>query len=149
MKDGLIIRPANLGDLPSIVNLENECAEDAYSPELIKQSLSDFNTLTLIAVSGEDVLAYVSASVLVDESDMLKIVVKQKFRRMGVGIQLLNELKIELKKRGVDFVFLEVRESNDPAKRLYEKFGFVKISKRQKYYSDGENAEIYRLKIND
>ena len=43
----------------------------------------------------------------------------------------------ELKK-----LFLEVRESNLPAISLYEKYGFIKISQRKKYYKDGENADV-------
>ena len=55
------------------------------------------------------------------------------------------DILARLKNKGVETIFLEVRSNNMPAKKLYEKNGFIKISERQKYYSDGADADIYRL----
>ena len=48
---------------------------------------------------------------------------------------------------GVDEIFLEVRPTNSSAIKLYEKLGFENISVRKKYYSDGEDAMVFKLRI--
>ena len=60
---------------------------------------------------------------------------------MSKLIQCLNE-------RHVDNIFLEVRKDNVVAIKFYRSIGFQKINERQKYYSDGVDAEIYRLGLN-
>ena len=80
---------------------------------------------------------------MVDEAHIVTIAVRHSHQRQGFGEWLLInliELSIQLKARAVT---LEVRVSNTTAQALYEKFGFLKVSTRQRYYSDnGEDAVI-------
>jgi len=67
-----------------------------------------------------------------------------------VGLFLLNNsLNYINKDDVVKSVFLEVRKSNLSAINLYKKENFVKIYERLKYYSDGEDAEVYRLNFDE
>lgn len=59
----------------------------------------------------------------------------------GVGSALINELVTYGKKNNFSFLTLEVRESNENARSLYSKFGFIKVGERKNYYSEPtENA---------
>lgn len=90
-------------------------------------------------------MGYVIATDIADESELLRIAVADKFKRLGVGASLLKAYKEDLKSH-CDKFFLEVRVSNEGAKALYEKVGFKAISTRKGYYSNPkEDAVIYSM----
>ncbi|MCR5231945.1 MAG: GNAT family N-acetyltransferase, partial [Acholeplasmatales bacterium] len=68
--------------------------------------------------------------------------VNKDYQHKGIGSELLNELMNFLIEKGAKSFILEVRESNNNAIRLYEKFGFKEISIRKNYYSNLENAKV-------
>lgn len=140
-----VIVEAGLEDLEIIYNIDTQYEFDRYSKELIKESLNSSSNLNLIAYMKKAAVGYISVSFVVDEGEVLKIVVAEGYRELGIGSALIQDVVTRLKNKGVQVIHLEVRSNNIPAKRLYEKNGFVKISKRQKYYSDGADADIYRL----
>ena len=63
-------------------------------------------------------------------------------RRQGLGEQVLRALMEEARRRGVTHFSLEVRESNFPAIRLYEKLGFRAVGKRPRFYTDPAEAAL-------
>ncbi len=82
-----------------------------------------------------------------DDAELIRIAVDTAYRRQGIGYRLLTALKDEAERRGIHDIILEVRESNEPAKRMYEKAGFVTEGIRKKYYSEPtEDAVIMRFK---
>ena len=80
-------------------------------------------------------------SVVIDEGYIFNVAVNVKHRKKGVATALVNELVTYGKKNNFYFITLEVRESNEKAKSLYSKFGFVIVGERKDYYSvPKENA---------
>ena len=78
------------------------------------------------------------------EWELENIVVAPAVRRMGVGIQLLDSLLVQARQNDSASIFLEVRESNTEARRLYEKLGFRENGRRRAYYtSPSEDAVLY------
>lgn len=76
---------------------------------------------------------------------MENIVVAEECRRQGVASLLLRALAEHVQNLQGDFVFLEVRESNHAARKLYDRFGFEITGRRKNYYSDpAEDAILYR-----
>jgi ribosomal protein S18 acetylase RimI-like enzyme len=76
--------------------------------------------------------------------DLLYIYCAKAARRTGLGRLLLNFIIEHLAARGeIEHMFLEVRVSNLAAKALYESFGMRRVGVRERYYSDGEDAEVY------
>ena len=70
------------------------------------------------------------------------------FRRRGIGSALLDELTEEAARRHAGSIFLEVRESNDAARAMYRKAGFVEKGIRRNYYhAPLENAVVMQLKL--
>jgi ribosomal-protein-alanine N-acetyltransferase len=71
-----------------------------------------------------------------DEVHINNLAVKPEFRRMGVATALLNYALREAARRGARRATLEVRRSNDAARRLYERFGFAVAGIRRGYYTN-------------
>lgn len=69
------------------------------------------------------------------EAELLRIAVSQSERRRGVGAALLSKFAGECRERRVTSIFLEVAETNMPARRLYEKFSYSEVGRRKGYYS--------------
>jgi ribosomal-protein-alanine N-acetyltransferase len=73
------------------------------------------------------------------ESEVLNLATDAAYRRQGIATALLHSLE-------ADDIFLEVRESNSVARKLYEKLGFVAVGTRPEYYDDPvETAVVMRL----
>lgn len=69
-----------------------------------------------------------------DEAHLLNLTVKPESQSNGLGGKLLEHLLERARSRGAETVFLEVRESNHPAIRLYDRCGFNEIGRRRDYY---------------
>lgn len=79
------------------------------------------------------------------EWEIENIVVAPKVRRKGIGRQLVDALLAAAGETNSESVFLEVRESNAAARKLYESAGFQQNGRRKSYYSDPpEDAILYR-----
>ena len=138
---------AELSDAEKVYNLDST-EKDSYSLDTISSMLSSDNAYTMIVEDDAKVIGYISFSIAIDEAELIKIVVDNGYRRQGIAADLIKDSIDELKNRGVKIIFLEVRVDNTPAKKLYEKTGFIKYYTREKYYN-GIDAELYRLKLND
>jgi ribosomal-protein-alanine acetyltransferase len=89
------------------------------------------------------VIAYGGIWLMVDEAHITTFAVDPAWRRQGVGETLLLALLDLAVARHAREATLEVRLSNLPARRLYEKYGFRPVGLRPRYYSDnGEDALI-------
>ena len=69
-----------------------------------------------------------------DEGEILNLGVAGAHRRRGLGRSLVQQVLAVLATRGVRVVYLEVRESNAGARRLYEALGFSEVARRARYY---------------
>ena len=127
--------------LDKLANLHAQCFPDRPWSE------SDFMELKK---SGCEILAsdngFIVWRVVADEAEIITIGVAPAARRNGVAGAMILLMEQELKKQSVHNVFLEVSEVNVPAKKLYEKYGFVAAGKRPKYY-DGINAIIMKKEL--
>ena len=92
------------------------------------------------------VYGYVGLVMVPYESDITNITVSGECRRRGIGTALLKELFRRCPERGVTVIHLEVRESNAPARALYEKLGFIADGRRKNYYTDPAEDAILMTK---
>jgi ribosomal-protein-alanine N-acetyltransferase len=96
--------------------------------------------------SSGTVAGYVIALAAADECEILNIAVSATSRRTGLGGTLLDSALERAAARGAEQFYLEVRESNEAAKRLYASRGFNELSRRRKYYRDPvEDALVLHL----
>ena len=93
--------------------------------------------------SQNTIVAYALLRLNIDDLHLLRIAVNPSLRRKGIAAWLLNECFKTASNKGANIAYLEVRQSNQSAKKLYLKLGFQVIAQRPKYYMDtGENALI-------
>jgi len=96
--------------------------------------------------SVEQVAGYVVAIDAADEGEILNLAVAPQSRRHGLGHALVRRVLEALTGRGARAIYLEVRESNAPARRLYAAHGFREVGRRQRYYRRPvEDAIVLRL----
>jgi ribosomal-protein-alanine acetyltransferase len=98
-------------------------------------------------IAGDDLPAgFLVARTLGPDWEIENLAVAPPARRSGVGRTLVAELLQRARHAGVASVMLEVRDSNQPARALYESSGFQAIARRAAYYHDPpEDAVIYRI----
>lgn len=119
--------------------------DDVYetSPWTLEQIRSDLNLDTteyFFEYDEDHMIAFLSIQQLIGEIEITNIAVKKAYQGQGVAGRLLSNLA----ERGED-LFLEVRESNEKAQKLYQKNGFKQVGVRKGYYSNPiENALVMR-----
>ena len=92
------------------------------------------------AKEGGGAVGFLIAWIVADEVHLHNVAVLQGHRRKGIGRQLVVDLIDHANQKGARTVFLEVRIGNAAAIALYQSLGFETLSRREKYYSDGEDA---------
>lgn len=149
------IEPMMERHLDEVVGIEevtglNRWGYDAYRRELLKNP----NSIMLIARnlmpddSGHTVIGFFAGWTVEDELHVNNIASHPDFRRIGVGQSLLEGGIREGRLRGVAFVLLEVRASNEAAQSLYRKMGFSFAGRRRDYYRfPTEDAFVMKLEL--
>jgi len=100
--------------------------------------------VSLLAKENEEVMGFVIG--LVDDYGEVKlghivtIDVIPKYRRKGIAIKLLQKVEKEFHNAGVRTSYLEVRDDNVAARRLYQKLGYREVEVLKDYYSHGEDG---------
>ena len=128
-----------------VAELEKICFSDPWSEKSVASELENDLACWLVAVEEDRIAGYVGSQTVMDETDMMNIAVHPDFRRKGIAEELVNALVHRLRNRGSRCLALEVRASNEPACKLYEKLGFSQIGRRPNYYRNPrEDALILR-----
>ena len=108
-----------------------------------KSTVNEYDYLT-VAMDSSKLLGFALLRCF-DDAELIRIAVDTRQRRHGIGERLLDNLLQEARAREIHNIFLEVRSSNVPAIRLYEKAGFINAGARKGYYSNPtEDAIIMR-----
>lgn len=142
-----MIRRASSIDVKGILALEEECFSEPFTKEFLTQELTT-NPLAyyFVAIKEEKIVGYLGMWLL-DQSQVMNFCVTTQERRSGVGARLLEAAIQVCEKEGSSSLVLEVRESNQKAISLYQKFYFEVIFIRKKYYSNGENALVMERRM--
>ena len=127
-------------DAEALALLERACFTDAWSKEMVVATLQRRDFCGVILHLDGECVGYVLGLSLFENAEILRIAIAPDYRKRGLGAQLLDAFIALVKKRGAREIFLEVRESNLAAQRLYLSRAFEKFHLRERYYSNGENA---------
>ena len=142
----LIIEPLTPEFVDQVAEIEKECFSVPFTKNDILSYLEKDYWHFLIARDSSTVLGYISFTLIVDECNICNVATKGKYRGLGVGSCLVNSAISFVLENGGDKLFLEVRESNEVAIRLYEKFGFLVTGVSKNHYSKPlENAVLMNL----
>ncbi|HON38409.1 MAG: ribosomal protein S18-alanine N-acetyltransferase [Desulfomonilia bacterium] len=141
--DSLTLRKTTREDMPSILAIEQASFISPWSVHTFLTILHDRRSYNLTARYDGEIVGYCFSLGMKNMVHLLNLAVRPDFRRRGIARRLLNEIFSFARSHGKSYVFLEVRKSNDTAKRLYASMGFTHVSTWQRYYSDsGEDASI-------
>jgi ribosomal-protein-alanine N-acetyltransferase len=145
----LNIRTASPADIPKVLSLERRSPTAAHwSEQTYRDRLGDDapESLVLLVEDQGALNGFLVVRILPTGWEIENIVVADSAQRHGIGSLMLNELLRRARIRSALQIMLEVRASNAPARRLYEKLGFLESGRRVAYYRDPlDDAILYSL----
>lgn len=127
-------------DIPRLAELETELfGPDAWSEstwwgELAGRPRRDYVVIT----RDDEIIGYAGLDLGGDVADVMTIAVAPAAQGSGLGSQLLDLLTGRAREAGAAYLMLEVRDDNEPAKRLYGRAGFEVLTVRRRYYQPGD-----------
>jgi ribosomal-protein-alanine N-acetyltransferase len=150
---GLQVEQVSLqaSDLDAVVSVEQQAHPHPWSVGNFKDALKAGNVAQGLKV-GEQWVGYFVAMQVLDEVHLLNITVAPLFQRQGWARCLMQSLSLWASTHQATTLWLEVRESNVRALKLYTAFGFEPVGLRKDYYPVGpqqrEAAVVMRLVLN-
>jgi ribosomal-protein-alanine N-acetyltransferase len=142
------VRLATGADVERIIEIAGNSRTAAHwTAERYREifSGSDRTRIAIVVADESGVQGFLIARPVDKECEIENIAISAQRQRRGFGSMLLEKIFEIAKKQSFQSLFLEVRESNYPARRFYEKAGFAVIGARKGYYRDPvEDAAVYR-----
>ncbi|WP_242225281.1 ribosomal protein S18-alanine N-acetyltransferase [Bacillus cereus group sp. BfR-BA-01380] len=124
-------------DIPQIVAIEETSFATPWTAEAFERELNMNEYAHYVVLETEDgILGYCGLWVILDESHITNIAILPQYRGQRLGEALLQEVMNKARALGGSTMTLEVRVSNEVAKKLYRKFGFQNGGIRKRYYTD-------------
>jgi len=139
----LKLQPVSMAELDRVMEIERQVFTAPWSRESYAELIPQPVISMWVLKNDTDVLGYMLYQLWDGEMELHTIAVDPVFQGQGLGRLLMQKLHAEAHSRGVQKIYLQVRVSNQSALRLYERFGFVKVGLRKRYYQD--NAEDAHL----
>jgi ribosomal-protein-alanine N-acetyltransferase len=122
-------------DVPAVVEIERLSFKYPKPEAVFREDEHKY----LVARDDDKVVGYIGIEKILDEVHIINMAVDPQYRGKGIGNRLMQHVLND-----EEVFFLEVRISNESAKKVYEKYGFKVISVRKQYYADGEDALVMR-----
>jgi [ribosomal protein S18]-alanine N-acetyltransferase len=137
----LDIRRLTYADLPEVIAIERRAFPTPWSLAMFVLELSKPSGICLAAVREGRLVGYLICSRYDTVWHVMNIAVDDRLRRQGIATELLERL-FETADRDGEQYTLEVRTSNEPAIRMYERFGFRAAGVRPGYYHDNKEDAL-------
>jgi [ribosomal protein S18]-alanine N-acetyltransferase len=146
---GTALRDMTAADIPTVHELERRLFPvDAWPLQMFLDELAQAETRRyVVAEHAGRIVGYAGLMCIEPIADVQTIAVVPEQEGKGIGSALLSELIRESRLRHAEDVLLEVRADNPRAQQLYLRFGFEQIHVRPRYYRDGADALIMRLRL--
>jgi len=142
-------RPMADADLPAVMRIEEQVYPHPWSRKIFHDCLRT-GYECLVYEASQEILAYSVMSAAAGEAHLLNLSVHPQQQGNGLGRQVLRRVIQRAREKPADTLFLEVRVSNQVARRLYESEGFNEIGQRFGYYpadNGREDALVFALPL--
>lgn len=139
-----MIRDANVYDIPRINEMGKLLNNNFDRLFKINEMLEDDFSKVIVYEKNDEVVGFITATALYETCDILSIVVDPKYRKQGIGTNLIGYLISDLGEN-LKLLTLEVATKNKEALALYNKFGFEIVHTREHYYN-GDDAYLMARK---
>jgi len=125
-------------DLSGVLAVEEETFTNPWTRDMYAWELQNRTVCHIYVVRTPDcaVAGFCAFWLVVDEIHINNVAVRAQFRGHGIGTALLRHVLAEARQLGAKRATLEVRASNDSARRLYERIGFYVAATRRNYYTN-------------
>ncbi len=146
-------------DLEWVIRINRACLPENYPSFFFTHLYENCPEAFLVAETkdGGEIIGYVMCRLerefaptslkVKTKGHIVSLAVMPEHRRKGVATALMKLAEEALKRKGAEELYLEVRVSNEPAIRLYEKLGYKKVKVLKYYYSDGEDAYLMAKEV--
>ncbi|KFE53760.1 ribosomal protein S18-alanine N-acetyltransferase [Pseudomonas syringae] len=132
MSDAITFRPMTEADLDAVLKIEYAAFSHPWTRGIFLDGLKSYEIWLMF--EGSQQVGHGVIQIIIDEAHLLNITVKPESQGRGLGLRLLEHLMSRAYQLNGRECFLELRDSNRAAYRLYERFGFNEIGRRRDYY---------------
>lgn len=135
-------------DLPDVMEIEKRSFVSPWTRGMFAQTLKSPVARNFVMTEGRDIVGYVISYQAGIEMHVMNIAVHPGRRHQGIGLDMMERVLGTARMNSLEECFLEVRETNCPARGLYEKLGFKRIGRRKGYYAEtNEDAIVMVLSL--
>ena len=140
----IVITKMEKEDVDAVVAIEEEAygkhhwAKSSFYDEMANNLAKYYAAKT----SDNSIVGYAGTWHIIDEGHITTIAVKKDFLRNHIAEAMIYKIVEDCYKDKVKYLTLEVRVSNEPAIRLYEKYGFQSLGTRKGYYQDNNEDAL-------
>jgi len=143
-----IVLNCDLDLAKTLSNLEDEIFSTSWDPLWIREKIYNEQVVYWIKKKKKEVVGYLAIQFSGDDVEILGLGVLKEYRRKGYASELMTSMMNYFEQSSYKNFFLEVKDSNFKAKRLYSDFKFNRTGTLLNYYKE-EDAAIYELSINN
>lgn len=131
-------------DFKEVAEIDKKVFSVSWSEKSFRDAALSPENLYLVCLQDDKIAGYCGMWGSFGDGNITNVCVKEEYRNQGVGYEMLSELmNIGINEYKIEVFYLEVRQSNDSAKHLYEKLGFRSIGVRKNFYEKPvEDANI-------
>jgi [ribosomal protein S18]-alanine N-acetyltransferase len=124
-------------DLDGVLEVEDESFTNPWTRDMYAWELQNRSVCHIFVVRTPQCLVagFCAFWLVFDEIHINNLAIRPQFRGHGMGTALLHHILAEARQLGAHRATLEVRASNEAARRLYERLGFYVAATRRNYYS--------------
>ncbi|MBT0158560.1 ribosomal protein S18-alanine N-acetyltransferase [Candidatus Bathyarchaeota archaeon A05DMB-2] len=146
----ITIEDLSIRMLDKLYEIEKQCFEkEAFTKQQIAYLVGDYNSIGLATRADGEIVGFAIARVDIRRNmrfgHILTVDVVPAYRRKGIARKLLTQIENILKQKGASECRLEVRENNTAALSLYQKLGYKKVGKLERYYGDAHGLYLRKI----
>jgi [ribosomal protein S18]-alanine N-acetyltransferase len=150
MIDALHLRPMLHSDVAEVLAIEVLAYSHPWSSGNFADSVNAGHWAEVLLAADGRISAYFVAMPGVEELHLLNIAVAPQHQGQGLGQRLMKVVQNQARRHQLPTLWLEVRDSNQRARSLYRRLGFVEVGLRRAYYpghARREDAVVMRLDV--
>lgn len=137
-------------DMPSVLDIEEQCFEFPWSEEEFIRCLRQRNCIGMVAELSEQVVGFMIYELHKNRLHILNFSVHPDFQRQGIGKAMIEKLVGKLSYQRRSRIMLEVRETNLPAQLFFKDLGFRAVSVLREFYEDSpEDAYLMQYRYRE
>ena len=147
MSSAVDFRSMTHADIPRVLELERATYPQPWSEGIFFDELGRSDRVYVIAERNGAMVGFGGLMLVEGDAHVTTLAVKTEVRKGGLGTRLMLQLIAAGQERGAKNLTLEVRATNEGARRLYNRFGMVAVGVRKHYYRDDDAVIMWATDI--